>query len=305
MAWIELHDTLPGNKKIYALMEALRVDKHKAIGVVTCLWLWALRQATDGDISGCSPAAIADAIGWRKSAKGLYEALCASGWIDRSEDGTARIHDWDEYTWRYFDKVKVTREQTRKRVTKYRERKKSNAESNACNALQTLQSNDCNTPTITNTLTNTVYIDDDNKAMVKGGTEALHSGGDDPGDKDQDDDRGEPGKADERMAAAVKEWENCGFGPLSGRAAEHIGHWLDDYGLEWTLEALRRAGDRGKRSIGYVNGILQRWHADGGMDSPKPPPGKQSGGYKPVAGEQYIQQDYTPDQLDSVIRKLE
>lgn len=180
----------------------------------------------------------------------------------------------------------------------------------SANTCKQLKSRDCKSPRIRNPIqSESEYKSEseidagDEVKLIKG--RHASSGGDDHGDKDPDDGREEPDKADERMAAAVKEWENCGFGPLSGRAAEYIGHWLDDYGLEWTLEALRRAGDRGKRSIGYVNGILQRWHADGGMDNPKPPPGKQSGGYKPVAGEQYIQQDYTPDQLDSVIRKLE
>jgi DnaD/phage-associated family protein len=103
MAWIELHETLPEHKKIYALMDELKVDQLKAIGIVTRLWLWAIRQAGDGDLAGYPPKAIANAIGWKKSPKSLFDGLVEAGFVDIGE-GTCALHDWDDYAGRLIEK---------------------------------------------------------------------------------------------------------------------------------------------------------------------------------------------------------
>ncbi|MEN6587638.1 MAG: hypothetical protein ABFE02_16485 [Sulfuricella sp.] len=103
--WIEMHDTLPDHRKVYVLMEALKVDRHKAVGIVTCLGRWAVRQAGDGDITGYPPAAIANAIGWNKgNPKSLFDALVTSGFIDCHDDGTCTLHDWGDYAGRLIER---------------------------------------------------------------------------------------------------------------------------------------------------------------------------------------------------------
>ena len=84
---------------------------------------------------------------------------------------------------------------------------------------------------------------------------------------------------------------------------------MTDRAKQNLLAKLRRlAADRDGQIALIDNATAHNWlsvYKSDDQHGPLAPPGKQSGGYKPVAGEQYIQQDYTPDQLDSVIRKLE
>ena len=41
---------------------------------------------------------------------------------------------------------------------------------------------------------------------------------------------------------------------------------LDTYSAEWTIEAIHRAADRGKKSIAYIRGILNNWQQKGAID---------------------------------------
>lgn len=148
MAWIELHDTIATHPKTYALMDELNIKRREAVGLLVLTWTWAIRNAQDGNITAFPPRAIADAADWHKNPKMLIDALVKCGWVDNSENCLI-LHDWDDFTWRYLDKIGLQREQTRKRVKEYRERKKP-LPCNACNALPTLHVTQCNTPTVPN-----------------------------------------------------------------------------------------------------------------------------------------------------------
>lgn len=69
----------------------------------------------------------------------------------------------------------------------------------------------------------------------------------------------------EESAAVFTEFENCGY-QLTGHAAEVLGGMIDDYSARWVREAIRRSDDRGKRSLGYIRGILEDWARKGAMD---------------------------------------
>lgn len=60
MAWIELHQALPQHRKLLALRDALRLRTPAALGHMCLLWLWALDNAPDGDLSALPPRQLAE-----------------------------------------------------------------------------------------------------------------------------------------------------------------------------------------------------------------------------------------------------
>lgn len=119
MAWIELHQTLPTNRKTMKLKRALRITTAQAVGHVCMLWLWALDNAVDGDLSELSADEIAEVAGWdEESADKFLEALLSSGFLD----GDMRIHDWGEFSGRLIEQRSIQREQSRIRQQRRREK---------------------------------------------------------------------------------------------------------------------------------------------------------------------------------------
>lgn len=109
MAWIELHQTLPTNKKTLRLKSILKIDTPQAVGHLCMLWLWAIDNAQDGSLQGFLNEEIAEISGWKKSANVFMDALKTSGFID--ED--MHIHDWNEYAGKLIDKRKIDAERKR------------------------------------------------------------------------------------------------------------------------------------------------------------------------------------------------
>lgn len=55
--------------------------------------------------------------------------------------------------------------------------------------------------------------------------------------------------------------------PIAGQImADQIQDMLTTYGKLWLIEAIKRAVKRGARNIGYIEGILKKWKAGGGID---------------------------------------
>ena len=99
--WIQVYSNLTSHRKTGRLADALGLANSfvspnvVAVGILISLWTWAIQNAIDGDLSGCSSRAIAEACRWNKKPEVLVSALVDSGWMDR--DG--KLHDWDEYTY--------------------------------------------------------------------------------------------------------------------------------------------------------------------------------------------------------------
>lgn len=68
MAWIELHQTLPQNKKTLRLTSILRIDTPQAVGHLCMLWLWTLDNAQDGNLEPFLNAELARISGWEEKA---------------------------------------------------------------------------------------------------------------------------------------------------------------------------------------------------------------------------------------------
>ena len=94
--WIQVYTNLLGHRKISRLRRTLSLNgNYAAVGIVVSVWLWAAQNAVDGNLSEYAPEDIADAIGWKKAAEKLLDALVSAGFIDRAEEGSLSIHDWD------------------------------------------------------------------------------------------------------------------------------------------------------------------------------------------------------------------
>lgn len=97
MAWIELHQTVTDHRKVLRLKQMLKIRPSHVVGHLCFLWLWALDNTRDGDLSGIPPGVIAQAADYNpRKAEAFVEALTAAGFLDRDEAGL-RIHDWPDY----------------------------------------------------------------------------------------------------------------------------------------------------------------------------------------------------------------
>ncbi len=139
--WIQIYSNLPRHPKVTRLADALSLASQAvnpnvmAAGLLVSLWSWASQNAVDGDLSRCTPRAVADACQWKRRPEALLEGLRAAGFLD--PDG--RLHDWDEHERLYLDAVARKRELTRLRVQRYRERA-------SCNAKNGVTGVTCNAP---------------------------------------------------------------------------------------------------------------------------------------------------------------
>lgn len=134
------------------LAAALGISRAAATGHLTFLWLWALDYAPHGDVSSFTHKEIAYAADYEGDPKKFYVTLDVTGWVDK--DG--KLHDWDKYRL-YFSahkmQVEKTREDTRKRVERYRLRRKMESiESNAAETLHVTRSNGYNTSNTSKTI---------------------------------------------------------------------------------------------------------------------------------------------------------
>ena len=117
MAWIEVHQSLVRHRKTLKLAAALGIPRMQAIGHLVAFWLWAVDNATQGRLDGLSDAVVAFGAEWDGEPGRFVEAMVASGFLDRTEDGLA-IHDWDEYAGRLIERRR--RDAERKRAERAR-----------------------------------------------------------------------------------------------------------------------------------------------------------------------------------------
>lgn len=92
--WAPAFASMPTHRKTYTLAALLGVSRVEAVGVLHCLWAWALANAPDGVIHAQS-LELAGLIGLR--ACDLIKALEESGWVDRDAAGVVRLHEWSLY----------------------------------------------------------------------------------------------------------------------------------------------------------------------------------------------------------------
>jgi len=122
VAWIQVDDGIRDHDKIYNLADTLKITDAHAVGLMVCLWTWAVTSAPDGDITNFPVRAIARAAGWDKKPEVFYAAISApeSRFIE-SVSGRVMFRNWDQRAAMLMDAVEQGREKTRKRVQRYRQ----------------------------------------------------------------------------------------------------------------------------------------------------------------------------------------
>ena len=153
--WIQVYANLPAHRKTCRLRDLLALkSSYEAVGLLVCFWSWAAVNAVGGNLEGYSARDISDASGYKKSPDKFLDALIKSGFVDKAENGSLSIHDWEEHAALLMDSSEQQKKNTRERVRRYRERNKANG-----NAECNVTCNGCNAPTLPNltlpNLTNT------------------------------------------------------------------------------------------------------------------------------------------------------
>ena len=235
LPWIQVYSNLADHPKIYALVDRMKLRRNcEAVGIVVSLWLWAAKNAPDGDLSGFPERAIADAVGYSSSyAEKLCQLLVETRWLDETENGYA-LHDWVEYAPAIIDMYEKDKNRTRERVRKFRERRRSitpneTVSQQTCNVT----SDKCNAPRL---------------------------------DKTTEDKRREEHMSSSEASSWSKSKLNSLFSPqlsLSESALEELLSLTDGMEEGLLLQSLEIARDNGKLNWGYVRGILRNWRNNG------------------------------------------
>ena len=119
MSWIFSHQELREHPKLKRFAYLLGVNRREAIGMLHCLWWWALDYAPDGDLSEYTALEIAEACDWPgEDPNALIDALVncrvrgSAGFLER--DGRSLvIHDWEEYGGRLNDRREAEKQRKR------------------------------------------------------------------------------------------------------------------------------------------------------------------------------------------------
>ncbi len=103
MAWIEVHQSLPGHRKTLQGAYALKIGAAQMTGHMVHLWLWALDSAPDGALPP-ERGVIAHAAGWTKDPDSFIDTLVRVGFLDEADGGALHVHNWDDYVGRLIAK---------------------------------------------------------------------------------------------------------------------------------------------------------------------------------------------------------
>lgn len=110
MPWISVHDSINGSK-LRKLFKALDCSKFEATGILVFLWFWGLNNA---DKTGKIPFVDTEDIvrelygvgtGCHLNMEKVVQALFDTGWIDKEEDGSFRLHDWDTWQAQWYKAI--------------------------------------------------------------------------------------------------------------------------------------------------------------------------------------------------------
>ncbi len=259
LPWIQVYSNLPEHPKIYALVDRLKLRRNsEAVGIVVSLWLWAAKNAPDGDLSGFPDRAIAAAVGY---SAGFAPKICAvlveCGWLDSKSSGGYLIHDWEDYAALLMEVSKKQKQQGKARVARYRKKfftendaaetespliaTKIDNSSSKCNAKISVTQVKCNAE-------NAVTDDQCNAPTRPDQTEPNHN------------------SLSESSSSWSKEKLSALFSPrlaLSESAMEELLSLTDGMEEAVVRRALDIAQDNGKLVWGYVKGILKNWKSCG------------------------------------------
>ncbi|MHB1134856.1 MAG: hypothetical protein ACYC4L_20995 [Chloroflexota bacterium] len=96
MAWLQVHQSLRDHRKTLAAGRRLGVSPVQVAGHLLFLWLWALDNAPEGDLSGIDHDVLGAVAGWTGEGGEFIAALLGVGLLEEVE-GALLIHDWQDY----------------------------------------------------------------------------------------------------------------------------------------------------------------------------------------------------------------
>ena len=180
--------------------------------------------------------------------------------IDFDNDGFLKISNWEKH--QNIEGLDKIREQTRKRVAKHRENQRS------------LQSN------VTVTLRNATEEELEEELDIDIDKELLQEEETKKNSSSSLSTKTVDNLKDNDIAKIAELFQSNGFGTINITVREMLVILLEDYSVEWIIEAIKVAVKNNKRSLKYVEGILQNWRNSGGIklesDKSKNPPTKKT-----------------------------
>lgn len=96
MLFVKLKEDAAHHPKIEELALILGVPFAQAFGYVTLFWLWCLKYAPDGDLSGHNARKIAIGAKFQGDPEAFVQAMCEAGLVDRAGEGLG-VHDWADH----------------------------------------------------------------------------------------------------------------------------------------------------------------------------------------------------------------
>ncbi len=100
------HDGCHVDVTLHVTEDIKNITRYATIGHLVSLWLWALDNAPDGDISSLTSAEFADAVGWAGDPDLFRDGLVEVGFLDQNE-GKISIHDWADYSGKLIDRRQI------------------------------------------------------------------------------------------------------------------------------------------------------------------------------------------------------
>ncbi len=235
MAYIESHQSLPRHPKTMRAVELLGMDRHKFLGHLNCMWLWALDYA---DIDGNLPPTVtvkvlgAAAEVDHKQAQKFVNSLLNAGGEGREGFLTWNgehfiLHDWFDFAGRLIAKRVSNRERMRSARGGHVQRTDDARSSHVQGPGVFLSQGTVPNRTVPSASASAVPPTPLIPPATDGGGEVF------------------------------KKWETE-IGVLTPMIAEEVGTLIDEQGETRVLEAIDIAVTANARSLRYVRGIFER-----------------------------------------------
>jgi len=122
MPWIKSDEALASHPKLTLIASDLGISKVEALGYLHLMWYWVLKFCDDGNITKYIDIFPTE-IGWKGDSDLFIETLIKRVFIDKSKTNKYTIHDWLDYSGKYFEK----KEANRLRVEKHRQNKENSS----------------------------------------------------------------------------------------------------------------------------------------------------------------------------------
>ena len=97
MGYVQVDQGIVTHRKTLRLARLLGESHYAVVGRLVALWSWSLDRAISGELRDVDAEMLADIMGWQGRPAELFEALISVGFLDITEDGQIRIHNWWAY----------------------------------------------------------------------------------------------------------------------------------------------------------------------------------------------------------------